>query len=326
MRELLLVNYNIHVTEQVRINGRDGFHDKYNYYFIISATNKEMILLEQAALAYYLTEIGYKHTAIPIPTMGNKWFVEKDNQHYLVLKVEKIQDSSTLTHGQRMAEFHNKSAEYQYEPTEISSYGQWKELWIKKITAYEQKIQLEMEGKSSSNKYYRLLVDMFPYIIGISENAIQYIQESETEKRFHKSDQGVFTFHRYTNDLLQPIIWTDKLVYDHPSRDLAEYIRHHLLLDSVPINEMKQFLIDYQELRPLSVFSWRLLYARLVYPIHLFDFIEKGFNGENVDEYYQDLKQLLKIQNRYENRLSELFDLLDVDYKRYDFPIIKWLD
>jgi spore coat protein YutH len=321
MKELLLVNYNIHVTEQVRINEREGFRDRDYIYFIISATNKEMIHLEQAALAYYLSEIGYNHTAIPIPTMGNSWFVEKDNNHYFVLRVADVQRDTEASHGKKLAEFHNKTSQYSYEPKEISSYGQWKNLWINKLTAFERKI--EQEADSNQTKYYRLLVDVFPYLIGLSENAIQYLQESETDKRFHEGDQGVFAFRRYRHHLLEPVIWTDDLAYDHSSRDLAEFIRFKFLEEELDMREISSFLKDYQEIRPLSVFSWRLLYARLVYPIHFFDFIETGFNN-NDERKHLELKQFLRKQEIYEERLGNLFESVNVDYKRYDFPVIKW--
>ncbi len=103
MKEILLVNYNVHATEQVIINGREGFRDHDYFYFIISARNKEMIHLEQAALAYYLSEIGYNHTAVPIPTMGKSWFVEKDHHPYLVLRVQAVQDKIVKSPGTLLA-------------------------------------------------------------------------------------------------------------------------------------------------------------------------------------------------------------------------------
>ncbi|WP_010095025.1 hypothetical protein [Ornithinibacillus scapharcae] len=322
MKELLLVNYNIHAIEQLSVNERTGYRDKNYYYFIISSVDKEMIHLEQAALAYYLTENGYYHTAIPIPTIHNKWFVEKDNQYYMVLRVSDLRNDQKSSHGEALAEFHHVSATYSFEPKEISSYGLWKELWIQKLTAFEQKIK--QEASANMNRYYRLLVDSFPYIIGISENAIQYLQESETEKRYDQSDQGVFSFRRYRGNMLNPIIWMDDLVYDHPTRDIAEFIRYRLLDDTVSQEEIVTFLHDYQRERPLSIFSWRLLYARLTFPIHLFDFMEEKFHGNSFEQYYEELKNMLQKQTEYEYRLGNLFHDLNVDVEELAIPTIEW--
>ncbi|WP_053071820.1 protein kinase family protein [Ornithinibacillus contaminans] len=324
MKELLLTNYNIYVKDYVSVLGRTGFRDQDYTYFIINATNKEMIQMEQAALAYYLSENGYNHTALPIPTNDNKWFVNQEDNRYLVLRVAELQENLRDSHGVTLAQFHEKTAAYPYEPKEISSYGLWKNLWINKLTAFEQKIQ--KEAIEHPTDYYRLLIDVLPYLVGISENAIQYIQESESDKRYHYGDQGVFTFQRYKENLVEPVIWTDELVYDHPSRDLAEFIRYKFLENDEKItDEVVKFMSDYQSIRPLSVFSWRLLYARLVFPIHLFDFIERCFYGNDFDQYHVALRGYMERQKLYEQRLGQLYDVMEVDYKSFDIPIIQWL-
>src|SRR5699024_2456921 len=91
-------------------------------------------------------------------------------------------------------------------------------------------ILIVQEAKSKTNSnYYRLLMDILPYIIGISENAIQYMQETTEDGRYHEGDQGTIAFQRYHHNLLEPIIWPHDLVYDHPTRDIAEFIRATLL-------------------------------------------------------------------------------------------------
>jgi spore coat protein YutH len=327
MKELLYVNYNIYATDHVSINGRVGFRDHDYNYFIISASNKEMVLLEQAALAYYLAENGYNHTAIPIPTTSNNWFSEKDGQYYLVLRVSDLHHAPPETHGKKLAQFHHLTASYQYEPQEISSYGMWKDLWIRKLTAFEHKLSEEKKDNENRNAYYRLLVDVFPYIIGISENAIQYMQESETERRYHQRDTGVFAFRRYRDHLLTPVIWTDDLVYDHPTRDIAEYIRYKLLDENQSaLDEVAVFMKEYQAIQPLSIFGWRLLYARLLFPIHLFDLMENGFQEKNDEKHAIELEGMLQRQIMYEKRLNKLFQVLQVNFREYDIPVLHWLE
>lgn len=113
-------------------------------------------------------------------------------------------------------------------------------------------------------------MDFMPYLSGISENAIQYMQESEYESRFHETDQGTITFRRYHGQFSRHHLWLTDFAYDHPARDLAEFIRNQLLQTEDPMDGIQAFLEDYQQVRPLSVFSWRLLYARLLFPIHFF--------------------------------------------------------
>src|SRR5699024_5628412 len=98
-------------------------------------------------------------------------------------------------------------------------YGKWKQLWIDKLTSIEHSVF--DEAQKYLNSYYDAVIDSLPYIIGISENAIQYLNETYYESNFDESDQGTITFLRYTDHLLQPIIWVNDLSYDHPTRDIA---------------------------------------------------------------------------------------------------------
>src|SRR5699024_899926 len=242
---------------------------------------------------------------------------------YMVLKVTQKNHRERISHGYQLAEFHRLGSIYKYEPQKISSYGEWKQLWIDKLTMFESYIY--QEAKKQPHTYYQFVMDILPYVIGISENAIQYIAESEVDTRFHDADQGTITFQRYEGNLLEPIIWTNDLAYDHPTRDLAEYIRFKFLLNEDENNEeIITIMEDYQKGRSLSIFSWRQLYARLIFPIHLFDCLEKGLSGR-INESLSELKELMVKQPLYEDKLKELFEIFQVDYKRLEIPRLEWL-
>src|SRR5690625_2297393 len=103
-------------------------------------------------------------------------------------------------------------------------------------------------------------MDILPYIIGICENAIQYVNECNQESRYDQSDQGTITFQRYHDQLQRSIMWHTDLVYDHVARDLAEFIRYKLLYyEEQAFNDIYVFLITYQLIYHLSLFSLRLL-------------------------------------------------------------------
>ncbi|SHG42339.1 protein kinase family protein [Ornithinibacillus halophilus] len=324
MKEFLKMNYGIQVKNKVRYRQLEGFQDDEHLYFIIPSLNKETIHMEQAALGYFLAENSYDQIAYPLTSLNGEWFQMIENTPYIVTKVETPLDSKPSSHGTYLANFHQLSTTYQYEPQEISSYGQWKDLWISKLTAFEQKTQ--EEAAEYRNDYYRLVMDSLPYLVGVSENAIQYLQETESERRYHLHDQGTIAFRRYQNNVEQPIIWFHDLVYDHPTRDLAEFIRYQLLSDSKNgLNNSKQFIQDYQSIRPLSVFSWRLLYARLIFPIHIFDCLEDTFIHRDFEKQYKQLQSILDQQHDYELNLSKFFEMMEVDYQSLRIPVLHWL-
>lgn len=280
--------------------------------------------MEQASLAYYLAENNYPNLAIPIRNKQGDWFLEYQGKRYMVLQLHEQQRVNHSSPGRQLAEFHQLGSMYRYEPKEISSYGQWKHLWIEKLSLFEKNMtQTAMENPCP---YHRLVMDVFPYIIGISENAIQYVQETEQEYRFDMVDQGTISFKRYHDNITNSVLWADSLVYDHPARDLAEHIRTYFLQEEIRSNEINEFLQDYQSVRPLSIFSWRLLYARLIFPIHLYDILERGMmQRTSYDQLYHELKPLLANQQQYEQRLAHFFANLDIDQERLQIPVLHWL-
>ncbi|MBP2257315.1 spore coat protein YutH [Virgibacillus campisalis] len=323
MEEMLNRDYAVYIRDKITINGKLGFIDNAYTYFIISSENKEMIHMEQAALAYFLVEKGLYHTAKPIQNMDGNWFTTYQNKSYMVVQVQSPQTNYIESHGHSLANFHLMNAAYHYEPQNISSYGQWKNLWIHKLTIFENRIIHEAKRKHTC--YYRLLMDILPYIIGMSENAIQYIQETTEDYRYDEGDQGTITFQRYDDHLLKPVIWVNDLMYDHPTRDLAEYIRTKLFLNQAN-KELRSFMDDYQSLRPLSIFSWRLLYGRLIFPITFYDLIEESFFTEKNDQtYFTKMENLIEKQSIYEQNLSSFFIEMGLQHEALHIPVLHWL-
>ncbi|WP_085991474.1 hypothetical protein [Oceanobacillus senegalensis] len=314
--------YGIQVEEKLWFDSKEAYRDGNYFYFITSIDNREIIFMEQASLSYYLMDYEVKHVTLPIPNLQGEWITPFHDKNYLVMRVSELNHDRYTSDGIALANFHHIGSNYQYQPKEISSYGAWKTLWINKLTIFETKIK--DEAKNNPCDYYKLLMDLLPYLVGISENAIQYIRETETENRFHEVDQGSITFNRYKNQLIQPILWSEDLVYDHPTRDIAEYIRSFMLVEDDG-NDISTFLQDYQYIRPLSIFSLRLIYARLLFPIHWFDLINRGFMEENLDQLYLDLRELADKQVTYERALKEFFEINGVRTEDLDIPVINWL-
>lgn len=323
MQDLLVTYYAIDVREQVDYNGKIAYTDGEYVYLTITATNKEVIHMEQASLAYYLVEQGYDRVAFPIRNMHSNWMTEVDGKRYMVMKVKQPGMVRKESHGKLLAEFHNINQMYRYQPQYISSYGKWKELWIDKLTYFEEKIVVEAERLP--HKYYRLVMDVLPYLIGLSENAIQYVQASEHESRYNDGDQGAITFQRYEEHLLQPFILTEDLVYDHRTRDVAEHIRGMLLKEENMLDDVNLFLNEYQAVFPFSPLSWRLLYARLIYPIQLFDLIERGFSTTDFNQEYKQLEALLIVQDSYEKKVKSLFEHIEQRGVALAIPVLDWL-
>lgn len=318
---LLADHYYIHADHEIFYDGYKGYGQDNSLYFITTMENREIFTMEQIILSHFLKENGYNYMALPIQNKEKEWFTTWENDRYIVSSVEELQSESLLTPGEALAYFHEIGITYPYQPQEISSYGKWKDLWIYKLTAYEERAKQEQDNfRSHFNEY---IWDIFPYIIGLTENAIQYVGETNVERRYHEADQGTITFKRYTGQLEEPILWSHDLFYDHPARDIAEAIRL-MYLNEAPNDEIVRFLKDYEAVRPLSIFSWRLIYARLIFPAHLFDALENLYKNPE-DAAFEKFVHLTEGQDRYEDKLRHFFDYSSINAYQLDIPMLNWL-
>lgn len=323
--ELLLANkYDIIAEEQISIAGNIAYKKDEWLYLTTLARNKEAILMEQAVLAYYLAEKNHVEVAYPIQNNEGHWISSWQGEQRIVYKKKDQINQLVKKEGEGLASFHQSNRDYQYEPEQISSFGRWKSLWIQKLTTFEN--YLSEVGANDASNYYRLMMDVLPYLIGISENAIQYMEETEGESRYSEGDQGTITFHRYEAQIKDQLILPDMLMYDHAARDIAEYIRPLLLSHKEEkVNEAIQFINDYTSVEALSLFGFRLVYARLLFPLHIFDLIGDLMDCEDKTEQYMRFSEMIQKQNDYERNLKTLFEGVGQDNNFFDLPMVQWL-
>ncbi|WLV23880.1 hypothetical protein QR721_09555 [Aciduricibacillus chroicocephali] len=326
MYELLVTDYALDIRDTTSITGRHCFCDEQYAYFTICIENKEAIFAEQAILASFLKENGCRGTAWPIRNVEGEWYSVYKGKRYFVCCAEIEYFSDDYSEGELLAHFHKQFSHYPYEPQNISCYGEWRMLWENKLGHFESELaNLARSGDYCASR----LMDVFSYLIGLGENAIQYVRESEEEQRFGETDQATIVFERYQNQLLQPVIWPDELLYDHPVRDVAEWVRGKLLEQNEGAEiEVVEFLRDYQTVSPLSVFGWRLLYARLMFPAHFFDLLEElpGLQSEEDEiRFMEKMSVLCRKQKIYEQRLKSFFEIMEVDVHAWQIPRPEWL-
>lgn len=324
MKEVLAQYLGNFEGNRVTINGYDGYKVKDAYYFIIDASNNEEIHYEQKVISDFLETNGLRNIVSPILSMEGNLFTPRDEHNYIVLQGVPFKELNAQSHARTLATFHQTGARYPYEPKNISSYGKWKELWSNKIDAFGN-IYSQQYNERPVTPFQRLFIDTFPYVTGLAENAIQYLQESENDRRYHEGDSGTITFQRYYNHMQEEIIWSPEMVYDHPARDIAEYLRPNLLIsDDASFKRIRSFIEGYEQVAPLSVFSYRLIYARLLLPVHLFDFVERGLQKQDSESYYEEYKKMLNNQIYYEAGLKRLYDEIKIDANNLKIPLLDW--
>lgn len=321
MEQLLTDYYNISHQRLTKVEQNTFIDNEQYVYSITFIEEDERIYDEQAMLAAYCIQEGYVHVQNIIPNIYGSW-ITPYNDHPLLLSAGLLNPlSEQISDGRLLANFHLVNQAYPYEPNYVTSYGKWKDLWVEKLTYYEK--ELPKAIKNGPSAFLARAVDLIPYLIGISENAISYLQENESESQFTRFDQGTITFLRYQNQLRASFIPFTDLHYDHPTRDIAEYVRSMLIKDNEGTQKSIEFLIDYNDVFPISLFGWKLLYARLLFPIQFFDIFDQVNIGQNND--LTKLNYIIERQTNFEKNLKELFGEVKRIFNLNPMYMVQWL-
>jgi spore coat protein YutH len=186
----------------------------------------------------------------------------------------------------------------------------WADLWIKKID------YLEYHHEQNYQKY-PLLAASFDYFIGLSENAIAYLNNTIEKMTPDNSDIGVISHETLTEDdtiysLYNPL----NIIIDHKARDLAEYIKLSFFNDNFNIFEE---LDEYFKYNYFSFYGINLLIARILYPSFYFDKYDE-IVSKKVNE-----SSILKITSRTDEYEKYLQDIFSYFHKYYNIKDINWL-
>ncbi|MBM7554880.1 hypothetical protein [Thalassobacillus pellis] len=318
----ILSNYiDIRAASAVNIDDNHGYEYQGDYYFILPAFGGEGTYHELSDACSFLMNAGVHNIVYPVLGKENRYCTSFDQQTFVVCRASYNPQRTPPLTATQLASFHQIGSTYPYQLTNLSSYGQWKQLWAQRIDQFEAKIG-QLHQERPVGKLHRLWLDSAPYVVGMGENAIQYLQESEQEKRHQEGDQATFTFDRYPTEP-QRYIWCDQLRSDHPSRDLAESLRRKLLADENPAGAAA-FLSEYQSAAPLSVFGLRLLYARLLFPVHLLDQFDYTASRIFEEGLLVETKEMFDNQKYYEKHLHNFFHMIKMSPEQLDIPTLDW--
>lgn len=186
----------------------------------------------------------------------------------------------------------------------------WATLWGAKIDYFEYQI-------SQIGKKYPIVCEYLGYYIGLAENAISYVVNTIKENEKSEYDMLTVAHKRIKTsdtdyDLYNPI----SFIIDYQVRDLAEYIKARFFEGSDVWPEIEEYFKKYN----LSLYSKRLLYARLLFPSYFFDVYE-----DIVEEKLKEnaIVDIVTKANQYENFLIEFHTFIN---RGNLIPQLDWLN
>lgn len=153
-------------------------------------------------------------------------------------------------------------------------HNSWASLWSSKIDYFEYQIHELGKGKT-------LILDTFSYYVGLGENAISYMNVITGKYSMSSFDRISLSHKRiaypnYKLNFLNPL----NFIIDLDVRDFAEYIKSAFFASGDALSILKELL----RIKKFSIYSYHLLYARLLYPTYYFDIYEKIMNNDEKED------------------------------------------
>lgn len=260
-------NFNIDSVEEWDVVYSFKWHKEEFYFVPLKRTEKELIDLVEITKELKMRNLECHDMLL---NKFGKLITSVYNTNYILLKpvgdkYEEYDITNMLKINMSLILTPNKSSLYR---------NSWAKLWSDKIDYFE--YQIHELGKDKE-----IILDSFSYYIGLGENAISYVNNTNIKYHQTKFDRICLSHRRikypnYKLNYLNPL----SFIFDLEVRDIAEYIKSAFFFGADALSYLKETL----KLTNFSIYSLELLYARLLYPSYYFDIYENIMNDLEEEE------------------------------------------
>lgn len=298
----------------------------WTFLFVPVEDHQHESLTEVANMAYYMRKAGETGVLLPVLNTNQRYESEVDGGKVVLYQCpQPSQSRRRHPAGSELAQFHSHSSGFPFSELRGARYAAWQDLWGQRIDALE-KWRDQINEKKEKDVFDDMFVSSFPYYLGLTENAIQYAVDTSLER--DSVEMAAICHHRfypyswyYDGDA--PLKIPSEWVVDHPSRDLAEWIRYTVWTDGMNREEISGFLQEYEQVKPLSRTGKRLLYARLLFPLVYLETVEGYYrapSNEKRNAFSYQLQDVLEQANQNEQFLQRLHKA-----EEKNLPAVDWL-
>lgn len=287
MKETLEYYYNLDIDNLEELDGKYHFKiENQDFFFVFY--NRGLEELEDiigVCNEMFLKGINVHEV---IRNRDNSFLTKVNEYNYILFKVNNLSEEydifDMVNISNKLVLNNNKSSLYR---------NNWSSLWSDKIDFFEYQVrELGVEKN--------VVKSSFSYYVGLSENAISYVNNAilkyggVSSGRIVLSHRRVF-FPNYRLNYMNPL----SFVFDLEVRDVAEYLKSMFFKKDIEycLDELKSYL----SIRKLNIYEYHMFYARLLYPSYYFDVYDSVMN-KNVNE--EELVKIVKRSNDYEKFLK----------------------
>ncbi len=290
MKETIKYYYNIDVDNLEENNGKYHFRWQNRDFFFVFY-NRNLEELEDILLCVQnMREKGILVNDIFL-NRNNSYLTKVNEYNYILMAVtnyDEIYDIFDIVNITSKLKLNSQSSKL-YR-------NNWGNLWMQKVDYFEYQIR-----ELGLNKI--VTKDSFSYYIGLAENAISYVNNSNF--KYPRENVSVVLAHRrvfypnYKLNFMNPL----SFIFDLRVRDIAEYLKA-MFFEVEDTQEVLEDLKAYLKIQHLTYYEASMLYARLLYPSYYFDIYEDVMNNDRNEE---DLVSIVSKCSSYELFLKEAY-------------------
>lgn len=280
------------------------------FYFTIGTAAYALIKMERGGDERHQLDMLYQHIKqfqIPIHEIvwnrEQQWISQINGTPYILFKI--LIDAERRVSNNDVFYFQDlvKRVDIPYMK------NQWGNLWSNKIDYMEHQIE-ELKNR------FPLLYESSAYYIGLSENAISYVNATLHDNKEPMNSSRIQHKRISVNHSLFDIYNPLNCMIDHKTRDASEYIKSLFFHQY----DAWEYIEKFCEKEFLTSYDARMLFGRLLLPTYYFDLYDQIINNAVEEKKVLDFVTKTGL---YEQFLREVFVYLS---RLHPLPPVLWLN
>ncbi|MFB4163149.1 spore coat putative kinase YutH [Alteribacillus sp. JSM 102045] len=325
-------HYGIYINGSFKAGDYTGFSDGNSMYLLVPDLSQQPDEWEdKLSWAEQLRWLGDESIAVFVSPYTREYSVPVDGEKQLLFQVvppKSAEGRNLNQEGTMLGDFHKRGMNLFPHAAPRPFSDRWCDWWETRLEQLETWYS-NVRKKTTYSPMDKWFLQTFPYYIGRTENAIQWLKETSWQVE-NREEPGCITHFCFTSKTWvtldqhsPPVKLPSDWLYDHPSRDVAEWIRH-AMEEEKRENEIYDFLHNYEQKNELSGFGRKLVLGRLLFPYYYMEQLEQTYLRENTGGQEDALKKLQLLWEKESDRIKQLSALFPSFLPRKE-EMPKWL-
>ncbi|KPD00563.1 hypothetical protein LR69_01215 [Geobacillus sp. BCO2] len=195
MEEWVREQYGMRVERLERSGRHAAFWHRQERFLLVPADGQsEAEMEERQQMSRYLRAKGVDGVGELVKTTSGTYIASYNGQPLALVRAP-LPAARFRSLGRELAVMHECGRTCPWPIVACRRIGQWRELWAKRIDQMEAFWSSKLASGPSS-LFDRLFIESFPYYLGLAENAVQYVADTEIDEEPGRIDYAAFCHER----------------------------------------------------------------------------------------------------------------------------------